>query len=427
LRRSILLTSIVAFVLVAVGLAVAWQVLLPGGPPLIAASFTPASISPNASSKTNIAAVHYALRRPATVSIYFIDAKGARFYFRQARPRAAGPYDIYFSGVVDGYLLPGETQPDRVLARVLQDGAYTWVIEATDSQGGHNQISGPLTISNADTTLPTISRFTVSPIRFTPNQDGIDDRVTMNIYLAKDLPADGLQVFLISADGSEKLPIPEPASPIKPGQKGLHTFDYDGGIDQGFEPPPNGTYTVTAIAQDALGQQVSIDNQVTIADGGLPRADIQLGQVKWSADQVLFGEALTFQLVVENYGTAPLRTTGPYSGYVYTSMAQQANTLGQYQQSGAWRVGLHCDTCQTDYPWRWALGTADSLTLIPDSQGRPQYYLMPGQRAAITGGIVLDKIIPSRNPQYFWAGLIHEDVAVVNDRVDPKFVTIVPR
>jgi hypothetical protein len=33
---------------------------------------------------------------------------------------------------------------------------------------------------------------------------------------------------------------------------------------------------------------------------------------------------------------------------------------------------------------------------------------------------------PPRNPLYFWAGLIHEDVEIsaVNNRVDPEFVTI---
>ena len=53
---------------------------------------------------------------------------------------------------------------------------------------------------------------------------------------------------------------------------------------------------------------------------------------------------------------------------------------------------------------------------------------MPGQRVTVTGGIVLDQIVPARNPQYFWAGLIHEEVEIaqVNNRVDPEFITIVP-
>ena len=225
--------------------------------------------------------------------------------------------------------------------------------------------------------------------------------------------------------GTEQVPITEQVSAIPAGQRGLHTFDYDGGIDQGFEPPANGSYTVRAVARDTLGQQVSVDGQMTIEDGGLPRAEISLGVVDFSARPCVKGQVLTFRLVVENYGTAPLRTTGPFSGYVYSSMGTNANAVGALEESGAWRVGLHCQTCQTDYPWRWALGTADTLTLKPDSQGRPQYYLMPGQKAEITGGVVLDKVFPSLNPQYFWAGLIHENVAVVNNRVDPHLITIV--
>jgi hypothetical protein len=427
LRRSIVLTILVAAVLVAVGLAVAQKLLQPGGPPLIEASISPAAISPNADGVADVINIHYSLHRLAVVSIYFVDRAGTRFYFRKDKSRSAGPYDINFSGVVDGYSLPGENLPDTVLARVLQNGQYAWVVEATDSAGQHNQITGMLTVTDADTVLPVISTFTISPPVFTPNQDGIDDHAIINIGLSKDVPPDGLTVFLISADGYQKLPIAEAVSPIQPGQKGLHKFDYDGGINQGSEPPPNGTYTVRATAQDRVGQQVSVEGQLTIALGGLPRADIVLGQVTWSGDQVLIGQLLTFTLVVENYGTAPLRTSGPDSGWVYNSMSQQANTIGQYTQSGAWRIGIHCDTCQTDYPWRWALGKISELTLIPDSNGRPQYYLMPGQKVEVTGGIVLDKIIPSRNPQYFWAGLIHEDVNVVNDRVDPHFITIVAR
>ena len=427
MRRSILLTILVAGMLVAVGLAVAWQVLQPGGPPLTQASVSPAAISPNADGKADVTNITYALRRSAAVSIYFVDSLGARFYFRKDKSRAAGSYAIDFSGVVDAYALPGESLTDTVLARVLQNGQYTWVVEATDAQGQHDQITGQLTVADADVVLPELNKFTISPPAFSPNQDGIDDHVTINVGLNKNIPPNGLQVFLISAEGSQKLPITEAVTPIQPGQQGLHKFDYDGGINLGVEPPPNGTYTIQAVAQDSVGQQVSREGQVSIVLGGLPRAQIVLGQVQWSGDQVLFGQPLTFTLVVENYGTAPLRTSGPDSGWVYTSMAQQANTIGQYQQSGAWRIGIHCDTCQTDYPWRWALGKTSELKMIPDSNGRPQYYLMPKQRVEVTGGIVLDKIIASRNPQFFWAGLIHEDVAVVNDRVDPNRVTIVPR
>ena len=51
---------------------------------------------------------------------------------------------------------------------------------------------------------------------------------------------------------------------------------------------------------------------------------------------------------------------------------------------------------------------------------------MPGERATITGAITITDV-PARNPLYFWAGLIHEDVEIsnVNNRVDPHFITIV--
>jgi len=427
LRRSILLTIFIAVVVLAVGLAAAWQFIQPGGPPLSAASIALPAISPNADGKTDITGIHYALRRPANISIYVVDPAGQRYYFRQDKARAAGAYDITFSGVVDAYTLPGEKVPNTLQARVLQNGQYTWVIAATDAQGQQNQITGALTITDADTALPEIDAFTISPPVFTPNQDGIDDHAIINIGLSKDIPADGLKVYLLNADGSQQLPIGEAVTPIQPGQRGLHEFDYDGGIGQNLRPPPDGQYIVRAVAEDRVGQRVSADSHVTIQNGGLPKADIVLGQVKWSSDQVLFGQPLTFTLVVENYGTAPLRTSGPDSGWQYTSMAQHANSIGQYQQSGAWRVGINCDTCLSDYPWRWALGKTADLTNIPDSFGRPQYYLMPGQKVEVTGSIVLDKIITSRNPQYFWAGLIHEDVAEVNNNVDPQLVTIVAK
>jgi len=83
---------------------------------------------------------------------------------------------------------------------------------------------------------------------------------------------------------------------------------------------------------------------------------------------------------------------------------------------------LDCDTCIRDYPWRWALGTPEELTKIGD-----YYYLMPGQRVTISSSVQITNV-PERNPLYFWAGLIHEDVEIsnVNNRVDPFFVTIVP-
>ena len=51
------------------------------------------------------------------------------------------------------------------------------------------------------------------------------------------------------------------------------------------------------------------------------------------------------------------------------------------------------------------------------------YYLMPGQRVLITGGIQILDPLPDKST-VFWAGLIHEQVEIVNARVDAKAITI---
>ena len=427
MNRSRLLSIVIAVVLVAAALAAAWAWLRPAGPPLTAAALDRPTLSPNADGDDDFVHLTYTLRRPASVSIYFEDAAGQRFYFRQDKPRDADDYAVEFAGVVDPFTLPsddfGATFSGQVLRRGLPNGDYTWFVTATDAAGESNTLSGPLTVSGAEAALPLIVNFGVSPIQFSPNRDGIDDRATITLALTKDIPEEGLRVYLIAPDGTQ-LPIEEQPGNRQPGQAGLHTFDYDAGIDQGLTPPTDGAYTVVAEAEDEVGQRVQVTTQLAIAHGGLPRAEILLGDVRWSSSSVIVGNVLTFTLVVENYGTAPLRTTGPAPGYIYDSMLTNANALGAYEESGAWRIGLMCQTCKSDYPWRWALGTADNLTLIRDSNDRPQYYLMPGQTAVVTGGVVLDEVVPSLNPQYFWAGLIHENVAVVNNRIGQNLVTI---
>jgi len=425
MRLSALLTSAIAIVIAGLLLLGAWLLLLPSGPPLAAASLSSSAISPNADGREDVTRIQYTLRRPATVSIYFLDAQGNRFDFRKDKTRDDGEHQIDFSGIVNPYRLPGDDFRAELVARVLQDGAYTWVVEARDAAGSANQITGTLTVADADTTLPDLRNLTVSPPVFTPNQDGLSDRANINVSLDKDVNSDGLRVSLIGPDGGE-IPISEKPSVIKEGERGLHGYDYDGGIDLGKEPPPDGTYTVRAEVEDRLGQKMRTTSTLTIALGGLPRADILNGEVEWSATTVIVGQTLYFTLTVENYGTALIRTSGPPPGTVYPSMDENYNTLGAYFQSGVWRVGIMCDTCLNDYPWRWGLGTPETLTLILDESGKPQYYLRPGQRATVTGGIVLDQIIESRNPQYFWAGLIHEDVEIapINNRVMPNLVKI---
>jgi len=84
-------------------------------------------------------------------------------------------------------------------------------------------------------------------------------------------------------------------------------------------------------------------------------------------------------------------------------------------------VGIGFENQLTDYPFRWGLGSPENLTEIDG-----QYYLMPGERDVVRGGIRVVDTFGVRNPQPVWAGLIHEDVEVaeVNRQVDTHLIQV---
>jgi hypothetical protein len=303
----------------------------------------------------------------------------------------------------------------------LRDGEYTWTIEATDFDGVTETRQGTITIAGADTQLPELRNFTIDRETFSPNRDGIADRALIQFYLPKDVAE--LRVFLQLPDGRE-IPIAEQERDVAANAAGRHYFDYEGGVDNGVTPPPDGTYPIIAIAQDLEGQQMRVENALTIEFGGVPRADIFApptgNTVEWSAAAVALCDTLYFTMTVENYGTTPIRTTGPAPGMVYDS-DWNYNTLGWHTESGAWRAAIGFENELTNYPFRWALGNPEDLELIDG-----QYYLMPGQRAVITGGIRMVDVFGDRNPQPVWAGLIHEDVEIseFNNRVDARDILV---
>lgn len=386
------------------------------------AAFEPDVISPNADGTSDITTIHYELGANATVSIYLESADGVRHYFRKEQPRSAGNYSVQFSGVVDGRLLP--------------DSVYRWVIDVV-GEGGESRIAeGHLTLQDGASTAPEITSFSILPNVFTPNRDGLSDRSTINVYLSK--PADlNLTLQNVLCNGSTFAPADQPdldctPYPIlqderpgqrAPGEEGLHEFDYDAGVDLGAEPPPDGDYVVTARAEDLVGQVSVVTDTLTIVDGGVPRAEIVDGEWFLSTSSLLVGQTLYFTVTVENYGTVPIRTSGPSPGYVY-DLDQNFNVPGFAEESGAWRIGIDFDTGVRDYPFRWAVGSPDEL-IVETIEDQDFYFLPAGTRATITGGIRITEV-PPRNPLNFWVGLIHEDVeiAAVNNRVDPQRIVI---
>jgi len=428
LRIPRLITIISSVVALAVIVAVVYVLTRPRGAVVTDASVSLSEISPNADRDADATRIDYSLRREALVSIYFEDEDGNKYFFRDEEIRTRGDYNVLFSGIVDGFVLPGEDVEGDVMQRLIPDGEYTWVVQAEDTATGQvDDLSGTLIIDGGDPVLPDLWEFSVSPDVFEPNQDGIKDRVEINIYIPKDA---SLTVYLVDQN-DDRIYIPEFQETRLPGEEGRHSFEYDGGIDNGSNPPPDGRYTVVAEAVDDEGQQVMRTDDLEIQNGGIPLAEI-VGQpggdtLRFSSETVIQGDVLYFEVTVENYGDAPIRTTGPASGHVYEQTEIYTST-GYFVESGAWRVGIHCETCLTDYPWRWSLGDEESLTAIVDDRGNTQYYLMPGERAVISGGIRLTEIVESRNPQNFWAGLIHEDVGIapLNNAVDPHSIEIVP-
>ncbi|MEA3459981.1 MAG: hypothetical protein U9R11_04830, partial [Chloroflexota bacterium] len=188
---------------------------------------------------------------------------------------------------------------------------------------------------------------------------------------------------------------------------------------------PDGTYTVRAEAKDLVGNRTVVTSTLTIVEGGVPRADIVNAEVDFKPKIVPLGETLYFTATVENFGAVPIRTSGPPPGTPYES-DENFNNLGWYEEPGVWRFGIDFETNSSGrpYPYRWAIGNDEDLE-IKIIDGEEYRYLMPGQRAVITGSIrIVDE--PPRNPLHFWAGLIHEDVRIdpFNDHVDPQEISI---
>jgi hypothetical protein len=162
------LTIVISILTLAILLGVGYVVAAPRGAALVDANFGLDGITPNADGVTDITQINYRLRRQAIVSIYLEVGDGERFYFRKDQVRTRGRYEVLFSGIVDGYTLPGEEIQGEVLTRLVPDGQYMWGIQAEDLRTGRVDVaSGPFVVADADSELPDLWEFTLSPTTFT--------------------------------------------------------------------------------------------------------------------------------------------------------------------------------------------------------------------------------------------------------------------
>ena len=399
-----------------------WLLVGCGAQPLLSGvRLEPDVISPNADGKDDVTHIYYTLSRNADLSIYFINQEEQRFYFRDSRRRSAGRYDVFWGGVIEGETtMQSESTRQTILGRVLPDGVYTWVIEAKDDTGRVDRREGRITIVDADTTVPELRNFAVSPPVFSPNQDGLDDRAGVTYSLSKDV--ENIAVYLIDpARPRERFPLEERERNLKAHEAGFHYYDYDGGVDRGAEPPADGTYIVVGEARDRAGNHVMVTTTLTIVEGGVPRADIVKAEIDWQGAQgselwLPLGATIYFTTSVENYGRVPIRTAGPWPGTAYRSnenfatLAAATGNDAWYEQAGVWRFGIRFDVSTTDFPYRWAVGRQEDLERRVVN-GREQWYLLPGKRGLVYGSIQLvDK--PPRDAIYAWGALIHEWVGI---------------
>jgi len=362
----------------------------------------PDTISPNADGTDDVAQIRYRISRNSSLTMYFVDETGARHYYREDVRRSPGPRTAYFGGALDGSLLP--------------DGQYTCVLEATDPKGRTENVEKALTIRGGDPLHIEIEGMSVYPDGFTPNRDGVSDRVTVAYRLNKE--ASWVDVYVLGDDGT-RYPIPEDEI-REMGAPGNHEHDYDAGVDRAAKPPEDGTYTVVVEAEDFVGNRDVATDTLIIDMGGVPYVEIVKRAAQWSSDLLVLGDTLTFTCTVKNYGTVPVRTKGPESGFAYTS-TQNYNTEGYHKESGTFRVGLDYEGAASAgrrYPWRWQLGLDEELTEIDGYT-----YLMPNQTATVVGRLqIVDE--PVRTEPIFWIGLIHEDVWIVEDYVDTHRISV---
>ncbi len=398
------------------------------GPLLYNANVEPGHITPNADGNQDVTDIMYSLRRTANVSIYFDNAKGERFYFRRDRLRSAGDYRVQWGGVVDEARTVETTYgPEEILSQVLPDGQYRWTVEATEENGKVATVSGSITLQDADTEMPELHNFAVVPQIFTPNQDAIDDRVSISYYLNKDVTTPPVVYLVDPAQPDVHFIISEKPGVAKQGERGYHVYDYDGGVDLNAEPPPDGKYSLIGQVNDDAGNTVRITRALTITEGGIPRADVAGSEIDWQGEMnrivlVPLDGKLCFTTTVTNEGTVPIRTSGPWPGQAY-KFAENSNTLAinqhedaWLQQAGVWRFGINFDTTGVDFPFRWAVGRQADLEKRM-VKGHDQWYLMPGKSGQVAGCIVINEV-PPVGTAIWWGGLIHQSVDIPNNDID---------
>ena len=329
--------------------------------------------------------IRYYVARESLVSLALRAADGAAdgetFILRDRAPRSPGTYAFRFQGAVAG--------------RVLPNGQYEVVATSSDPTGGEPiERRRPLTIIDADTAPPALDDLRVTPAALTPNQDGVDDRLTVTFTAAEPVTVDarllaGNEVRWLAREsaagpGAARLswPPPLPHAPL---------------LNRAVDRLPAGPAQVEIAVQDRAGNRTVVRREITLGESGTPRA--RLTDVKIAPAAPRAGGALTITATLTNTGAVTLRAApvGP-DDYAWR---ENAHTLGYAAAPGAvrWGVDYSLNRSGVAYPFRWSLGRD----------------LAPGESAPVSGTIRLNDAFPGE-PVHLWAGVIHEHNRILADK-----------
>jgi hypothetical protein len=133
---------------------------------------------------------------------------------------------------------------------------------------------------------------------------------------------------------------------------------------------------------------------------------VKIEKVTFSPTSLNPGDVLNVSITVSNDTAETLTTQEPNPGFVYDE-GETFYTRGFPDVRNAFRVGVDFGgRTGIDHPYRWGLGAP----------------LAPGQSATITGAI---RLRTARTIKY-WAGLVREQIAWLEDRQGEQTITVNP-
>jgi hypothetical protein len=350
--------------------------------------------TPNGDGLRGTTTLEYRLSSPARVNVVVQDGKGERFPLRSDEPRpAAGTYQLEFDGTRAG----GPGPRDR---RVLPNGDYRLLVEATDAHGQRAMASADLVVAGADTDAPRLDPIIVTPTFISPNFDAIDDSLTATFRLSKEAL---VSIYVEDAAGA-RVDVRLLDEKRLPGE---YIESWNGVVND--NPLPDGVYSYVVSARDAAGNVTTVATPIQVSAGGIPRAKIL--RADFAPRQIIIGNAVQVHLRVKNIGDTILRTQGPDSGFSYSSYESFGSVAdGQYiDRAGLWRAGVDWAGAPVSggsrYPYRWGFGKD----------------LPPGEEVEISGEI---RVLHQITKMWFYAGIIQEGVRIQDDGVGRALIQV---